>query len=147
MAIRITNSSRSIIPNTSPFHWTTWNSQFRCREMLLIIFGNVQMYVTCLNLWVSPSTGILNNWKYHVLETGSIFALRWRNSSLALSKGPNRVGVFLPSPHGGSRPSLWNVVFSIYLEYWTMNKDHRPSNTPFIHLGQEPLDDSWIYDL
>jgi hypothetical protein len=31
---------------------------------------------------------------------------------LALSKGPNRVGVFLPSPEDGNRSSFRNVVFS-----------------------------------
>jgi hypothetical protein len=31
---------------------------------------------------------------------------------LALSKGPNRVGVSLPSPEDGNRSSLRNVVFS-----------------------------------
>jgi hypothetical protein len=31
---------------------------------------------------------------------------------LDLSKGPNRVGVSLPSPEDGNRSSFWNVVFS-----------------------------------
>jgi hypothetical protein len=35
--------------------------------------------------------------------------------SLALSKGPNRVGAFLPSPEDGDRSSFGNVVFFNYL--------------------------------
>jgi hypothetical protein len=36
---------------------------------------------------------------------------------LALSKGPNRIGVLLPlhSPEGGSRASFRNVVMLIFL--------------------------------
>jgi hypothetical protein len=31
---------------------------------------------------------------------------------LALSNGPNRVGISLPSPEGENRSSFWNVLFS-----------------------------------
>jgi hypothetical protein len=46
---------------------------------------------------------------------------------LALSKGPNGVGVFPPSPKDGNRSSFWNVVF-YSLEYQTMEKSKKPSN-------------------
>jgi hypothetical protein len=43
-------------------------------------------------------------------EVGGIHLLtQWLR--LALSKGPNRVGVFPPSPEDGNRSSLLNVVF------------------------------------
>jgi hypothetical protein len=41
---------------------------------------------------------------------------------LALSKGPNWVGVFPPLPEDGNRSSFRNVVSSIFLEYRTMEK-------------------------
>jgi hypothetical protein len=40
---------------------------------------------------------------------------------LALSKGPNRVGISLPLPEDGNRPSFRNVVFQ-YLEFRAMDK-------------------------
>jgi hypothetical protein len=46
------------------------------------------------------------------------------------SKGPNRVGVIFHPPEDGSRPSLRNVVFSIYLEFPTMdNRSRKPSDS------------------
>jgi hypothetical protein len=47
----------------------------------------------------------------------------------ALSKGPNRVGVSLPSPEDGDRSSFRNVVFSRYLEFRTMDEAHKPSDS------------------
>jgi hypothetical protein len=48
---------------------------------------------------------------------------------LALSKGPNKVGVSLPSPGEGKRSSFRNVVFSSYLEFWTMDKVYESSES------------------
>jgi hypothetical protein len=53
---------------------------------------------------------------------------------LALSKGPKRAGVSLPSPEDGNTSSLRNVVFSSYLEFQTMDKVHKPSDSEEIHL-------------
>jgi hypothetical protein len=39
-----------------------------------------------------------------------------------ISKGPNRVGVSLPSPEDGNRSSFRDVVFSGYLEFQTMDR-------------------------
>jgi hypothetical protein len=48
----------------------------------------------------------------------------------SLSKGPNRVGVSLPSPEDGNRSSFLNVVFLLsYLEVRAMNKVHKPSDS------------------
>jgi hypothetical protein len=41
---------------------------------------------------------------------------------LGLSKGPNRVYVSLSSHTDRNRSSFRNVVFSTYLEFWTMDK-------------------------
>jgi hypothetical protein len=40
---------------------------------------------------------------------------------LALSKRPNRVGVFFPSPEDGNRLNLRNIDLSSYLEFQTMD--------------------------
>jgi hypothetical protein len=47
---------------------------------------------------------------------------------LAPSKRSKRVGVALFSPEG-NRPSYRNAVFSNYLEFWTMGKVHKPSDS------------------
>jgi hypothetical protein len=50
--------------------------------------------------------------------SGMLIAVRTRDSHwsrwlrVALSKGPNKVGVILPSPQDGNRASFRNVVFS-----------------------------------
>jgi hypothetical protein len=47
---------------------------------------------------------------------------------LSYSKGPNRVGVFLPSPEDGNEFSFRNVVFSSYFEFRTVEKVHKPND-------------------
>jgi hypothetical protein len=47
---------------------------------------------------------------------------------LALSKGPNRVGVS-PSPEDENRPNFRSVVFSSFSEHRTMNKVKKASNS------------------
>jgi hypothetical protein len=66
-------------------------------------------------------TGFLDFVHYPVTEV----------SRLALSKGHNKVGVSLPSPEGGNRSSFRNVVFSNYLEFRTMDKVQKPSDSEF----------------
>jgi hypothetical protein len=68
--------------------------------------------VTCL----SPS---LVSGAYMAVMT---WVVQW--SRLALSKGPNRVGVSLPSPEDGNRTCFQNVFFS-YFEFQTMDKVHK----------------------
>jgi hypothetical protein len=46
---------------------------------------------------------------------GRLENVQWMR--LALSNGPNRVGVSLSSPEDGNRSSFWNVVFSSYLKF------------------------------
>jgi hypothetical protein len=49
---------------------------------------------------------------------------------LALSKGPNWLGVLPPPwPEDGNRFSFRNVVFFNFLEYWTMDKVQKLSNS------------------
>jgi hypothetical protein len=43
-------------------------------------------------------------------------------------EGPNRVGARLLSPENGNRYSFRNAVFSIYLEFQTMERVHKPSD-------------------
>jgi hypothetical protein len=47
--------------------------------------------------------GACTEWNYNTIGSD------WR---LALSKGPNRVGVSLPSPENGNRSSFQNLDFS-----------------------------------
>jgi hypothetical protein len=42
----------------------------------------------------------------------------------------------LPSPEDGNSSSCWNVVFSSYLEFWTMDKVHKPSDVSVVHHRQ-----------
>jgi hypothetical protein len=63
---------------------------------------------------------------------------------LALSKGPNKVDVSLPSPEDRNRPSFRNIVFSTYLEFLTMAKIHKPSDSEWYTPSSEPLDSSRI---
>jgi hypothetical protein len=48
---------------------------------------------------------------------------------IAISKGPNRVDISLLSPENGNRPSSQNVEFCSYLEFWTMDRVHDPSDS------------------
>jgi hypothetical protein len=48
---------------------------------------------------------------------------------LALSNEPNRVGVSLLTPEDGNRPSFRNAVFSSHVEFRTMDKFHKPSDS------------------
>jgi hypothetical protein len=48
---------------------------------------------------------------------------------LALSNGPNRVGVAFNSPENKNKSSFRNVAFSSYLEFRTIYKVHTPNNT------------------
>jgi hypothetical protein len=48
---------------------------------------------------------------------------------LPLSKGPNRLGVSLPSPKDVNGPSFRNFVFSSYLEFRTMGKLQKPNDS------------------
>jgi hypothetical protein len=50
--------------------------------------------------------------------------LKIKQLRLAVSKGPNRVGVSLPLPDNRKRSSFRDVVFSSYLEFWMMDKVH-----------------------
>jgi hypothetical protein len=57
---------------------------------------------------------------------------------LALSKGPNRIGVSLPSPNDWNRSSFRNVVFSNNLEFLKMNSVHRRSDSTAWTVGLLP---------
>jgi hypothetical protein len=50
---------------------------------------------------------------------------------LALFKESNRVGVSLPSPEYYNRSSFRNIVFSSYLEFWTMDSVQKSSVTEY----------------
>jgi hypothetical protein len=53
------------------------------------------------------------------------------NPVIALSEGPNRVGISLHSPGDGNRFNFRRVVFSSYLEFRTMNKVQKPRNSVY----------------
>jgi hypothetical protein len=64
---------------------------------------------------------------------------KWSRS--ALSKGPSRLVVSLPSPKDGNRSSFRNVVFSSYLEFQAMNRvlcfTYKPSSQTFRFYSSE----------
>jgi hypothetical protein len=41
--------------------------------------------------------------------------------------GAQKVGLLLPSPEGGNTCSFREVVLSNYLDFWTLDKVHKPS--------------------
>jgi hypothetical protein len=47
----------------------------------------------------------------------------------AVAKGTNRVGLFFRSPENLNRSIFRNVVFTSYLEFRTMVKIHKPSDS------------------
>jgi hypothetical protein len=49
---------------------------------------------------------------------------------LAPSKGPNRVGIIIILlPEDGNRSRVRNVISSGHLEFWKMDKVHKPSDS------------------
>jgi hypothetical protein len=65
---------------------------------------------------------------------------------LAISKGPNGVDVFLPSPEDGNRSSLRNDVFSSYLQFKTMEKVQKPNDSEYFALRIRVRNDSRIHN-
>jgi hypothetical protein len=63
-----------------------------------------------------------------------------RRLMLDLSKGPIRVGVFLPLPEDGNRSSvqLPKRLFSSYLEFRTIGKVQKPSDSECYTPSSEP---------
>jgi hypothetical protein len=59
---------------------------------------------------------------------------------LALSKGPNRVGVSPSSPEDGNRSCFRNVVFSSFLDYRAMNNVQAPVILSVVHHRQNQLE-------
>jgi hypothetical protein len=50
---------------------------------------------------------------------------------LALSEGPDRVGVYFPSPEEGNRSSSRNNVLSTYLELRTIDRVQKYCGSKF----------------
>jgi hypothetical protein len=100
-----------------------------------------------------------NTKDHNVSETGSVSLLRWGGGGrhimcwvcqkanlnhwtrLALSNGPNRVGVSHPLPEDRNRSSFWNTVFFhvFLLEYQTINKAQKPCNPECYIPSSEPF--------
>jgi hypothetical protein len=96
-----------------------------------------------IHLWVYGlclSSGILNNYKTSLSEAGSVSGegtgtlcwVQWLR--LALSKGPNRVGLSLSSPEDGKRSSFRNIAFYSYLEFRTMDAVHKLSDSENLYV-------------
>jgi hypothetical protein len=66
-------------------------------------------------------------YKYNT-QKDQVSELRLR---LALSNCHKRVGVSLPSPGDGNRPSLRNFVLSTYLEFRMAEKVQKPSYSEY----------------
>jgi hypothetical protein len=88
-----------------------------------------------------PSFGILNNLKIQCFGNWICFRLQaiagrhlicWVPGSLiwlALSKGPNIVAVSTPSSQDRNWSRFWSIAFPNYLEYRTMHKVHKLSDS------------------
>jgi hypothetical protein len=71
---------------------------------------------------------------------GGWFLVSWVQwLRLALSKGPNWLGVLPPWPEDGNRSSFRKVVFSNFLEYQTMDKVQKPINSECYTPSSEPI--------
>jgi hypothetical protein len=83
----------------------------------------LKLYLWSLNYWVQYRSFAVSfvPWEY---------VFQWLR--LALSKGPNRVGVAFPSPEDGNRSSFRNVMFSSYLEFRTTDKVQKPADSESI---------------
>jgi hypothetical protein len=93
--------------------------------------------------WTFPSSGIQETRKHDVSETGSVSVLQWLR--LALSKGPNWVGVFSPlSPKDGNRSSFRNVVFSSLLNTRRWKSPKSSVILCVIHHRQNPTESNSI---
>jgi hypothetical protein len=89
---------------------------------------------------------ILTDWLTvsHKVTSTLTSTLTWvvQRLTLSFSKGPNRVGVFLPIPEHRTKSCLWNVVFSSYIEFWWWQKSTNPVILSSVHHPQNPLDSS-----
>jgi hypothetical protein len=117
-------------------HFSDWKRKWYLCEFLLIL-------IICLKIagFVDPvhllefkitrkhkisesrSVSVFMGSDTDTYSVGSLLDWRW---SLTLSKGPNRLVVSLPLPEYENRSSFWNVVSSSCLEFWTMEKIHKP---------------------
>jgi hypothetical protein len=92
------------------------------------------------NYWASglcSSPRILITRKHNVSETGPVSVLRWgeiQRLRLALSKGPNRVVVSLPSHEEGNRSSIRNTVFSSTQNSGRWTKSRNPVISTAAHV-------------
>jgi hypothetical protein len=68
---------------------------------------------------------------------GSLALVQWL--TLALFKRSNRFGVALLSPEDGNESTFQNVVFFSYLEFWTMDKVHKSSDSECYVPSSEPF--------
>jgi hypothetical protein len=65
--------------------------------------------------------------------------LRSANLNHCIQRESNTVGVSLRSPEDGNRSSFRNVVFYSYLEFRTMDKAHKLSNSECYTQLSEPF--------
>jgi hypothetical protein len=86
-----------------------------------------------------PLSGILQNTKEHnFLETGSVSILQWLG--LAVSKGPNRLGVSHPLTSGQKQIRFLKCsVLYCSLEYRMMDRVLKPTNPDFHTPSLEPF--------
>jgi hypothetical protein len=70
------------------------------------------------------------------LDSGDSESLGLR---LAISEGPYKIGVSIPSPEHPNRTSFGNVVFSSYLEFGMIGKVPKPSDSECYAPSPEPF--------
>jgi hypothetical protein len=130
-----------------------WLSLWKSERItgFLLSWNVTQFMKIWKNYWgfgLCPSSGILKTRKHNISETGSFSVLRWRGEDTYsvgsleknLSKGPNWVGVFPPSPENGNRSNFRNVVLSSFSNTGRWTKLKPPVILSVIHHRQNPLE-------
>jgi hypothetical protein len=128
--------------NISPCGSVWLHSFTRYRLLWPLIYLAVQFFRNCLffrlsldvNCDIIKLRSFFSNSSIKFLAVLSPYFVR-----LADSKGPSRVVCFcLPSREDGNRSSFRYVVFSSYLEFRTMGKVHKPSDSECCAPKSEP---------
>jgi hypothetical protein len=106
------------LPWTSPVYP---HSHHLSHYYLRIIILHYLVAFPCYVSWTHPVAWCLCSLRHMMPVVVSL--------NVALSKGPNRAGVFLTLPEDGNRPGFRNSVFYSYVEFRKMDKVHSPSNS------------------
>jgi hypothetical protein len=117
-----------------------WQIRYITLSNINLITQNYRVYGFC-----SPSA-VLNNWKTQCFGNWTCFRIQVRREretpTLLLDRLERanfsdwRTHVPFNSPEDVNRSSFQNIVFPSYLQFWTMEKHHKPSNSTTVRIFQ-----------